>query len=103
MNENSDRITCSSTDLESDIPDAALSKKGFKTQNSRVSITVRSFRKLKSDPDGVSVKAAIDGIVARGILPDDSSEQIKSVTFETIKSREEKTIIEITQLDNKIP
>lgn len=90
-----DRATSPDADMESDAINEFVGKGRSPTQDTRVSIYVRSYRKLNSDPDGVSVKAALDGVVDRGILPDDSSKQVKSVTFETIKSSEEKTIIEI--------
>jgi Holliday junction resolvase RusA-like endonuclease len=64
--------------------------------DSRVNIRVISYRARKHDPDGVSVKAVLDGLVRRGILPEDSVEEIKEITFESHISKEEKTIIEIT-------
>jgi Holliday junction resolvase RusA-like endonuclease len=91
------RTASAATDLESDISHAPSSEKASSPQDTRVNIYVRSYRRLNSDPDGISVKAALDGIVGIGILPDDSSKQVKSVTFETIKSKEEKTIIEILE------
>ena len=68
--------------------------------DTRVNIRVISYRKRKHDPDGVSVKAVLDGLVRSGILRDDSTEEIKSVTFESRKcpkGQEETTVIEITQ------
>lgn len=64
---------------------------------SRYCVRVISYRKRKHDTDGVSVKAVLDGLVQRGILPDDSCAEIKEVTFESHISKEEKTIIEITR------
>lgn len=89
------RTASPAADMESDISHAPSPEKTLAPQDPRVDIYVRSYRRLNSDPDGVSVKAALDGIVGIGILPDDSSKQVKSVTFETVKSKEEKTIIEI--------
>lgn len=85
--------------LESYLGDAALPKDKFEEETSRVNIHVRSYRRLNADPEGISVKAALDGIVERGILPDDSSKQVKSVTFENItgcSKDEEQTFIIIT-------
>jgi hypothetical protein len=68
---------------------------GFDTP---VHITITSYRKRKHDTDGVSAKAALDGIVACGLLTDDSAEEVKSITFKSEKcgkGEEEKTIIEI--------
>ena len=92
------RITLPATDLESDSSNAAFSTHGVKTLVAPVNIRVISYRKLNHDPDGISAKAVIDGIVQTGILRDDSTKQIKSVTFESRKSKEEKTIIEITEI-----
>jgi Holliday junction resolvase RusA-like endonuclease len=68
--------------------------------DTRVNIRVISYRKVKHDPDGISVKAVLDGIVRAGILADDSTEQVKSITFESIKSKEEKTVIEIESVED---
>jgi Holliday junction resolvase RusA-like endonuclease len=93
--EDKNRATIPIADLESSPGDEPVAKKGFEGFDSLVNIKVTSYRKLKHDPDGISAKAALDGIVRRGILADDSTEQIKSITFESIKSKEEKTVIEI--------
>ena len=82
--------------MEQDTSDAPVAEKDATGFDTRVNIHVISYRKLKHDPDGVSVKAVLDGIVRAGILTDDSTEQVKSITFESRKSKEEKTIIEIT-------
>jgi len=101
VNEDKDRATVPTPDMESDISDAAVDKKKAKGFDSLVNIRVTSYRKRRHDPDGVSVKAVLDGIVRAGILADDSTEQIKSVTFESIISKEEeKTIIEIWEVEN---
>ena len=98
MNENNNKSTVSASDLEQDIIHAALSAHGFKTLDTPVNIRVISYRRLNHDPDGVSAKAVIDGIVQAGILADDSAKQVQSITFEshqTEKGEEEKTVIEI--------
>ena len=94
MNEDSsNHLTDTLANLESYLVNATLPKDRDAEEDTRASIYVRSFRRLNRDPDGVSVKAALDGIVERGILADDSSKQIKSITFETFKSPDEKTVI----------
>lgn len=95
-NENNNRASIPSTDMEQDTGDAPVAEKDATRFDTLVNIHVISYRKLKHDPDGISVKAVLDGIVRAGILADDSTEQVKSITFESIKSKEEKTIIEIT-------
>ncbi len=96
MNEDKNRVTISTANMEQNSSHAPVAKKDFAGFDSLVNIKVISYRKLKHDPDGVSVKAVLDGIVRAGLLPDDSTEQVKSITFESIKSKEEKTVIEIT-------
>ena len=100
MNESDNRITLPTSDLESDTEHESLSERANGYFNTLVNIRVISYRRLNHDPDGVSVKAVMDGIVRAGILADDSAEQVKSITFESIKSKEEKTIIEITEVSN---
>lgn len=66
-----------------------------------VIITVTSYRHAKHDQDGVSAKAAIDGIVQAGILPDDSRDEVEEVRFRSVKvtsKTKEKTIIEIEEI-----
>lgn len=53
--------------------------------NSRVSITIVSFRMRLADSDGISGKAAIDGLVHAGIIGDDSAEYVEEVRYKQIK------------------
>ena len=59
-------------------------------------IAIHSFRHRLADADGVSGKAAIDGLVQAGILADDSPEFVRSVSFTQEKSEVEKTVITLT-------
>ena len=105
VNEGDNRITVPVADMEQDSWNAALSKNGASAFDSCVNILVISYRRLNHDTDGVSVKAVLDGLVHAGILADDSSKQVKTVTFEsrkTGKGEAEKTIIEITDLTEKL-
>lgn len=83
------------TDMESYSSNAPLGSEKAEGFDSPVNIRVISYRKHKHDPDGISVKAVLDGIVRRGILQDDSWNEVKEITFESRKSKEEKTVIEI--------
>jgi len=68
----------------------------------KVSIHIESHRHRLADPDGISGKAAIDGLVDGKILSDDSPEEVESVAFsqERIgKEAPEITIITIRELD----
>ena len=61
-------------------------------------IHVHSFRHRLADADGISAKAAIDGLVLAGILPDDSPLYVEEVCYyqtKISKSEEEHTEIDI--------
>lgn len=67
----------------------------------KVNIHIESFRYRLADPDGISGKAAIDGLVDAGILPDDSAKEIQAVIFSQVRvSRkdEEYTVITIEEV-----
>lgn len=96
MNEDNNRTTVSTSNVEQNTGYEPLGKKEIKGFDSLVTITVTSYRKLKHDPDGISVKAVLDGLVRAGILADDSTKYVKEVRLKSIKSKEEKTIIEIS-------
>ena len=86
------------TDLEQNIRDAPLGQEKVKRFASRVNLHIHSIRKRLVDPDGVSAKAVIDGIVKTGILQDDSTEFINQVSYSQEKGKEEKTIITIEEV-----
>lgn len=69
---------------------------------SRVSVTIYSYRARTCDPDGVSGKAAIDGLVHCGVLPDDTAKQIAEIRYPApIKVKnleEEKTVIVVEEV-----
>jgi len=79
------------TDLESNPSNASVGAEKASRLDTRVNITVISYRKRKHDPDGISVKAVLDGIIRAGILPDDSTKEIRKVTFESILTKDEET------------
>lgn len=73
----------------------ANENKGF---NSPVRLRVISYRWRLADTDGISAKAAIDGLVKKGLLKDDSTLYVQEVSYAQVKIRhnqEEKTVIEI--------
>lgn len=61
----------------------------------RYRIVVVSYRKRHCDPDNLFPKTWIDELVCAGYLPDDSSKYVESVEKKVIKSKVEKTVIEI--------
>lgn len=87
------------THVESDFRDEALQQKEAATFTTPVSISVYSKRKRLVDADGVSAKAAIDGIVHSGILPDDSPQYVKEVSYSQDKDKAEETIITLWEDD----
>lgn len=89
------RAPISAPNLEPHIGDESMGEEETQGLDTRVNIRVISYRKRKHDPDGISVKAVLDGLVRRGVLQDDSTDQIKEITFESHKADEERTIIEI--------
>ena len=66
--------------------------------DTRKSVHVHSKRKRLADPDGVSVKAVLDGLRKAGIFVDDSAKYIKEVSYSQAKcetAADEETVIVI--------
>jgi hypothetical protein len=78
-------------------PDGPESPSGF---YSPCSIHFHSVRKRLADSDGISGKAAIDGLVHAKILPDDSPKYVKEVTHTQEKGDVEETIITIQRIED---
>ena len=67
----------------------------------RVDITVVSYRSRLADADGISAKAAIDGLVMCGILADDSTKEVREIRYRQVKVKsasDEKTEIIIERV-----
>ena len=61
-------------------------------------IHIVSYRKRLADADGISAKAAIDGLILGGVLRDDSPEEVEEVTFAQVKTKgDERTEITVWQ------
>ena len=82
--------------LEQIIRNASSGKEQTEPINSPVRIHVHSLRKRSTDFDGISIKAAADGLIHAGILRDDSPEYVTSGTYSQEVSPREETIITIT-------
>ena len=92
----------SPTDLEPVAGHASLEAKEGTRFNSPVRITVVSYRSRLCDADGISAKAAIDGIVHSGILQDDSPEFVAEVRYRQVKVKnrsEEKTELIVEEIE----
>lgn len=67
--------------LECYFRDEPLAKEKVKRVDTPVCIYIHSKRKRLTDADGVSAKAAIDGLVISGILEDDNTEYVTRVEY----------------------
>jgi Holliday junction resolvase RusA-like endonuclease len=83
--------------MESNTSDESLAAKEVARFTSPVRVRVVSYRKYSHDTDGCSVKAVLDGLTRCGILASDSSDFVKEITFESVKSADEKTVITIEE------
>lgn len=93
----SDRPTVSAADLEPGSSHAPLGAEEAAGLDTRVHIRVISYRRRNHDPDGVSVKAVLDGLIRRGLLPNDSAKYVREVTFQSVVGPgEERTEIVIS-------
>lgn len=95
---NENNITLPVANLESSIGNELERKKKGKELDRRCSIHVHSKRYREADPDGISFKAVIDGLVKAGILKDDNSKYVKEVSGsqeKISKNEQEETIIDI--------
>ena len=92
------RATGKASNLERYISDGHKTKNAVQTFDAPVCIHVHSIRKRLADSDGISAKAAIDGLVDTGLLTDDSPKEVKQVSYSQEKTTgEEKTIITVTE------
>lgn len=84
-------------DVERDSVQSATNEDADTAVGKRYCLHIHSKRSRLTDPDGVSAKAAIDGLVGAGLLPDDSPKYVAQVTFsqEKVAKSEEETVIEI--------
>lgn len=60
-----------------------------------VDITIHSKSKHKKDCDNYTGKAIIDGLVMGGVLPDDNTDYISSITVSIEYGAVDKTVLEI--------
>jgi hypothetical protein len=66
--------------------------------DSPVNLEIVHYRQRQTDVDGCSAKAAIDGIVAAGILPDDSAKWIQQIKTSVVQSKVEKTVFRFEEI-----
>lgn len=87
------------SNLEQGLGNEQVAKKKTKRFPTPCSIHIHSIRRRLADCDGISGKAAIDGLVHAGILKDDSTKYVKEVTFSQERGKEEKTIITLRRVN----
>lgn len=87
-----------SANMESSPRNAPVAAHEIPPFNSPVHITFHSTRTRLADADGISGKAALDGIVAAGILRDDSAEFVQAVEHRQEKGKQEETRIVIEEV-----
>jgi len=100
-NKNENQAAFPFADLESAVSHAPLGTQKGQGLDTPCRIHIHSRRYRLADPDGISAKAAIDGIVLAGVLPDDTAKQVEEITFSQEKisqSEIEETIIELIPL-----
>ena len=96
-----DNPTRKVTHLEPLAGDEPVAKGKGAAFTARVDIAVVSYRSRLADADGISAKAAIDGLVMCGILADDSTKEIREIRYRQVKVKnasEEKTEIIIERV-----
>ena len=93
-----DHAADSHADLESHSRDAPVGTHEAPAFDSPVRITFNHYRKRLCDIDGLSGKAALDGLVAAGILADDSPQQVAEVIHRQVKGEPERTEIVIEEI-----
>lgn len=95
MNENNHSTT--DADMEPDSGNAAHATHSTPRISAPCSVVVTHVRSRLADPDGLSVKAVLDGIVQAGILANDSAKQITEIRNRQVKGDPEITIIELKE------
>ena len=67
-----------------------------------VRISFTHYRHTLADPDGLSVKAAVDTLVRSGILKDDSTKEVEEVSHRQVKidkQEAERTVITVEAVE----
>lgn len=96
-----DNSTDTDAHVEPDTGDEIERSNEVKAFDQAVRLDFVHYRYRLADPDGLSVKACIDGIVEAGLLVDDSAKEIEAITHRQIKiprTQEERTVITIEEV-----
>jgi hypothetical protein len=92
---NRDSVTNTFANMEPATRYEQMAKKKGKGHDTSCSINIHSIRNRLADIDGISGKAAIDGLVHCGVLSDDSPAFVRDVRYSQEKAcgKKETTII----------
>ena len=96
-----DHTSDSASNVESTVSDEPIRASKVAAFDTRVDLRIVSYRTRLADADGISAKAAIDGLVRAGVISDDSPKEVREVCYTQIKVKnknEEKTVIQITRV-----
>jgi len=96
-----DRAADSAANMESTARDEPIQAGRHPTFDTLVDIRIVSYRTRLADADGISGKAAIDGLVHAGIIGDDSPKEVREVSYAQVKVKnkeDEKTVIQIRRV-----
>ena len=87
-------------DLEPHIGNESLGPEAVKRLDSPCDLHFHSLRHRLADPDGLSAKAVIDGLVLAGIFQDDSAQYIKKITYSQEKIAGDKMEITVVTIED---
>ena len=96
-----DRASDSAPNVEQAARDEPVQTGRHPAFDTLVDIRIVSHRTRLADADGISAKAAIDGLVHAGIIRDDSTKEVREVSYCQVKVKnknEEKTVIQIRRV-----
>lgn len=93
------KAALSSSNMEQNSGDGSVEKEAITPFDSRVNIHVHSIRSREVDSDGISAKAAIDGLVVGGLLQDDSPRFVEKVSYSQERGKPEETYLIIEEID----
>ena len=93
------RDTGADADVEPNSGDESVGQGEVTPFAAPVRITFNHIRRTLADPDGLSGKAVLDGIVKAGLLRDDSAKEITEVRHYQTKAQVEKTIVTIEEVE----
>jgi len=93
-------ITVSIADVESTPRHDALRAEENPGSDQRCCIHFHHRRRRLCDTDGISLKYAIDGLVAGSLLRDDNAHIVKEISQSQEIGKADETVIEIEFIDN---